>query len=99
MSLDMHLSLPKNGRALEKEIEKAGREGDHKIFYLVCMFKLKSCNLAQAGTEIKYTSGVKFSDSKLAKAIQSSKIIFKKSESCELFLFLFLMCEGKPFFS
>lgn len=58
MSLYMHLSLPKNERGLEEEMEKAGREGDCTIFYLVCMFKLKSCNLAQTGTEIKYKSGL-----------------------------------------
>lgn len=61
MSLYMHLFLPKNGRGLKEEMEKAGREGDHTIFYLVRMFELKSCGLAQTGTEIKYTSRVKFS--------------------------------------
>jgi len=61
----MHLCLPKNGRRLEEEMEKASRESDYTILYLVYMFKLKSCSLAQSGTEIECTSGVKFSDSKI----------------------------------
>lgn len=74
-------------------MEKAGREGDHTIFYWFFVFflllKLKRCDLAQTGTEIKYTSGVKFSDPKLAKATQISKISFLKKDRivCGGFLF------------
>ena len=71
-------------------MEQMGRKNEYTIWQLVCTFKLKSYDLEQPGTEIKYKSDVKCSDSKQVKTIQILYVSLKGRQNCVLFFVFFL---------